>query len=154
MAILYLIIILFGVTFDICLYGVLVYTKSLLYFCIFVQRVYFLQQVNYFVISGYWKTPVLSPCILRALCTAAFSIKRERAARCKIINCCTPEKFCANCKKYNYKLFITSSIAKRGAYPYYIGYAPLEIKLLQPLWSLPQPVLALLYCHFPFQGQV
>ena len=96
----------------------------------------------------------LSPCILRALCTAAFSIKWERAAGCKIINCCTPEKFCANCKKYNYKLFITSSIAKRGAYPYYIGYAPLEIKLLQPLWSLPQPVLALLYCHFPFQGQV
>jgi len=49
---------------------------------------------------------VLSPCILRALCTAAFSIKWERAAGCKIINCCTPEKFCANCKKYNYKLFI------------------------------------------------
>ena len=91
MAILYLIIILFGVTFDICLYGVLVYTKSLLYFCIFVQRVYFLQQVNYFVISGYWKTPVLSPCILRALCTAAFSIKRECAAGYKIINCCKPE---------------------------------------------------------------
>ena len=69
-----------------------------------------LPQAAHFCLDGI--RLVLSPCILRALCTAAFSIKWERAAGCKIINCCTPEKFCANCKKYNYKLFITSSIAK------------------------------------------